>query len=115
MASIPAYQKALTGIGRANKEMLDLELGTIPNPTMSPEDIINKQGQFQENIDRATEGFPKLPGIKSSKQVREETEHPAGKAEVQSTGHKVGDTIIQGGHSFHVKSVDKNGKVTSAE
>jgi hypothetical protein len=73
MSAVPAYQKALTGIGRSNKEMLDLELANIPNPTMKPADIQRKLGQFQENIDRATEGFPKLPGLKSAKQTREET------------------------------------------
>jgi hypothetical protein len=78
MASIPAYQKALTGIGRTNKEMLDLELQNIANPSMDPRDISRKQAEFQENIDRATEGFPtNLPGLKTPKQVREETERPA--------------------------------------
>ena len=36
MAAVPAYQKALTGIGRANKEMLDLELNNIAPPTNAP-------------------------------------------------------------------------------
>ena len=33
----------------------------------------------------------------------------------QSTGHKVGDSIIQNGRTFTVKAVDKNGKVTDAQ
>jgi hypothetical protein len=74
MASVPAYQKALTGIGRTNKEMLDLELANVPNPTMQPADISRKLGQFQENIDRATEGFPRLPGLKHPSDVRKEME-----------------------------------------
>lgn len=74
MSAVPAYQKALTGIGRSNKEMLDLELANIPNPTMKPTDIQHKLSQFQENIERASEGFPKLPGLKSAKEVRETTE-----------------------------------------
>lgn len=75
MSAIVAYQKALTGIGRTNKETLDLELNNIANPTMRPEDILRKQGQFQENIDTAAQGFPSnLPGIKLPKQVRDETE-----------------------------------------
>ena len=36
MSSIPEYQKAETGIGRTNKEMLDFELKNIPDPTMPP-------------------------------------------------------------------------------
>lgn len=74
MASIPAYQKALTGIGRSNKEMLDLELANIAVPTMAPQDVLRKQQQFQENIDRATEGFPRLPGLKHPSQTRSEIE-----------------------------------------
>ena len=75
MSSVPAYQKALTGIGRSNKEMLDLELNNIANPSMSPKDILRKQDQFQENINRASEGFPSnLPGLKTPTSVRQETE-----------------------------------------
>jgi hypothetical protein len=77
MAAVPAYQKALTGIGRSNKEMLDLELANIANPTMSPEAILDAQSKFQENIDRASEGFPQnLPGLKNIKQTRSEVENP---------------------------------------
>lgn len=72
LASVPAYQKALTGIGRSNKEMLDLELANIPNPTMKPADMARKMQQFQENIDRATEGFPKFPGMQSPKEVKQQ-------------------------------------------
>jgi hypothetical protein len=74
MSAIPAYQKALTGIGRSNKEMLDLELANIPSPLLDAKDIIRKQSQFQENIDRATEGFPRLPGLKHPSQTRQEVE-----------------------------------------
>jgi hypothetical protein len=74
MSAVPAYQKALTGIGRSNKEMLDLELANIANPTMAPGDILRKQKAFQENVDRASEGFPKLPGVKRPQDLRKEAE-----------------------------------------
>ena len=70
MAAVPAYQKALTGIGRSNKEMLDLELANIANPTMAPQDILRKQTAFQENVNRASEGFPKLPGVPHPSDLR---------------------------------------------
>jgi hypothetical protein len=75
LSAVPAYQKALTGVGRTNKEVMDLELATIANPTLDAKDIISKQGRFQENIDQASQGFPNnLPGIKTPKTVRGETE-----------------------------------------
>jgi hypothetical protein len=97
LSAIPAYQKALTQIGRSNKETLDLELSNIPNPTMKPADIIRKQNQFQENIDRASEGFPiNLPGLKSPKQVREETEGKTGEETEDKTGASGGRKLPQG-------------------
>lgn len=33
----------------------------------------------------------------------------------QPTGHKAGDTVMQGGHKFKVTAVDANGKVTAAD
>jgi hypothetical protein len=76
MAAVPAYQKALTGVGRTNKEVMELELNMIPNPTLDAKDILDKQSQFQENVERASEGFPtNLPGLKTTKQVRQETEN----------------------------------------
>jgi hypothetical protein len=82
MAAVPAYQKSLTGIGRSNKEMLDLELANIANPTMDPKDILRKQSQFQENIDQAAAGFPNnLPGVKHPSETRRETEKLSGSGE----------------------------------
>ena len=98
LSAVPAYQKALTGIGRSNKEMLDLELANIPNPTMKPADIQRKLGQFQENIDRATEGFPKLPGLKTAKETRESTEGK-NKSEPANTP-KQGDTQTHAGATY---------------
>lgn len=74
LSAVPAYQKALTGIGRSNKEMLDLELANIPQPFMEPEDIQRKLSQFQENVDRASEGFPKLPGLQHPREVKAQYE-----------------------------------------
>lgn len=75
MSAVPAYQKALTGIGRSNKEMLDLELANIGQPGLAASDILEKQKAFQENIDRATEGFPiNMVGVKNPKATRQQFE-----------------------------------------
>ncbi len=74
MSAVPAYQKSLTNIGRSNKEMLDLEQANIANPTMGTTEILRKQAQFQENVDQAASGFPKLPGLKTHSEVKADTE-----------------------------------------
>lgn len=70
MAAVPAYQKALTGIGRSNKEMLELELNNIPNPTLGPGDMLRKLNAFQENIDQGVAGIPRMKGIPTTKEIR---------------------------------------------
>jgi hypothetical protein len=69
MSSIPEYQKAATGIGRTNKEMLDLELKNIPDPTMPPSIISNRLGSFQEALTSNAARVPHINGIPSAKEV----------------------------------------------
>jgi hypothetical protein len=76
MAAVPAYQKALTNIGKSNKEMLDLELANIPNPTLPPADILRKLDAFQENINQGAAGLPRIAGIPNIRDVREKFEKP---------------------------------------
>jgi hypothetical protein len=56
-------------------------LNNIAPPTYGTTELIRKQGQFQENIDRAAAGFPKLPGMKTVAQVRAELENKQPKSE----------------------------------
>ena len=70
MAAVPAYQKALTNIGKTNKEMLELELRNIPNPTMAPADILRKLAAFQENVDQGASGIPRIAGIPTLKETK---------------------------------------------
>jgi hypothetical protein len=109
MSAVPAYQKALTNIGRTNKEMMELELANIAPPTYGSTDILRKQAQFQENIDRAAAGFPKLPGLKTVGQTRAETE---GKGKTETAVPPTGATdevVVKGKVVGHVV-VDENGK-----
>jgi hypothetical protein len=117
LAAVPAYQKALTGIGRTNKEMLDLELANIASPAvMRMDDILRRQANFQENIDQASAGFPKLPGLKTPKQVRDEEEGTRGSSNVPSEGNakyhlsgKAGEIFSNDGKTWF----DSNGKPVS--
>lgn len=73
--SVLAYQKALTNVGKTNKEQMEIEMANLPLPYVGATVADEQMKAFQENIDRATEGFPSnLPGIKSPKQVRAEVE-----------------------------------------
>lgn len=74
MAAVPEYQKASTGIGKANKEMLDLELKNIPDPTMAPSVIVQRLGTFQDGIDRNSQGIPRVLGAAYAKDVRKQIE-----------------------------------------
>lgn len=71
MSSIPEYQKAATGIGRTNKEMLDLELKNIPDPTMPPSIISNRLGSFQEALGSNASRVPKIQGVPHYKDVQQ--------------------------------------------
>jgi hypothetical protein len=70
MAAVPAYEKGLTGIGKFNKEIMELELANIPNPTMAPGDILRKLQAFQENVDQGASGIPRMPGIPTLSDTR---------------------------------------------
>jgi hypothetical protein len=71
MSSIPEYQKAATGIGRTNKEMLDLELKNIPDPTMPPSIISNRLASFQEALHSNASRVPRIQGVPSAKEVQQ--------------------------------------------
>lgn len=71
MSSIPEYQKASTGIGRTNKEMLDLELKNIPDPTMPPSVISNRLSSFQEALSSNASRVPHIQGIPHYKDVQQ--------------------------------------------
>jgi hypothetical protein len=77
-AAVPAYQKALTNIGRANKEMMDLELKNIPSPILGVDDIQRRMKAFQENIDQANNGFPKFPDVPNPRDIRSKLEGQSG-------------------------------------
>ena len=70
LASVPAAQKALTNIGRSNKEMMDLELRTIPTPIMDGGTFNTMLDRFQGNIDQTSRKTVRMPGMPSTNDIR---------------------------------------------
>jgi len=83
--AVIAYQKAVSGSGRANKEQLELELQNIPNPLL-PTDVRERQfDRFQQNIDQTGAGLPKMVGIERPKEIQQRIE--AEEARNEGTTH----------------------------
>jgi hypothetical protein len=83
--AVIAYQKAVSGSGRANKEQLELELQNIPNPLL-PKDVQERQfDRFQQNIDQTGAGLPKMVGIERPKEIKQRIE--AEEAQKQGATH----------------------------
>jgi len=78
-ASVPAYQKAIAGTARSNKETLDLELANIPMPYYDAATAGERLGAWQENIDRASNGYPKnLAGMIHPSSLKSQMSTPDG-------------------------------------
>jgi hypothetical protein len=104
MAAVPLYMRAASGISRVNKEVIDLELGTIANPTMGTTAILDRQAMFQKNIDRISNALPRnLPGLKHPSEVKQTVENPHVDA---------GHVVVQNGQNFVIDETDKDGKAT---
>jgi hypothetical protein len=83
--AVIAYQKAVSGSGRANKEQLELELQNIPTPLL-PKDVRESQfDRFQQNIDQTGAGLPKMVGIERPKEIQQRIE--AEEAQKQGATH----------------------------
>jgi hypothetical protein len=74
-SSIIAYNKVLSGSARASEKQLEIEMQQLPLPYVGGTVADKQLNAFQENIDRASDGFPtNLPGLKAPGQVRQEIE-----------------------------------------
>jgi hypothetical protein len=83
--AVIAYQKAVSGSGRANKEQLALELQNIPTPLL-PKDVREAQfDRFQQNVDQTGAGLPKMVGIERPKEIQQRIE--AEEAQKQGATH----------------------------
>lgn len=73
--SIIAYNSAVSGSGRANKEQLEVEMMNLPAPDVGATVANPQLDSFQENINVVSSGFPgNLPGMKTPATVRQEIE-----------------------------------------
>jgi hypothetical protein len=94
--AVIAYQKAVSGSGRANKEQLELELQNIPNPLL-PKDVRERQfDRFQQNIDQTGAGLPKMVGIERPKEIKQriETEEAQKQADAAKQTAQQGATHV---------------------
>jgi hypothetical protein len=78
-ASVVAYQKALSGVGKPNKEVMEIEMNNLPAPIVGKSASDTQFNAFQENLDTATQGYVKMPGSESPKEVRQRVESEAAK------------------------------------
>jgi hypothetical protein len=80
----------------------------INAPQQSPENIKAVLSHIQPWLEKA--------GSMSEQPMNPPNVKPRANAAVsQTSGHKIGDSIVQNGRTFKVVSVDKDGKVTGAE
>src|SRR5207245_9114648 len=54
-SSVIAYQKALTGVGRTNKEQLEIEMNNLPLPYVGATVADPQMHDWQKHVDRGTE------------------------------------------------------------
>lgn len=87
--SIIAYNKAISGSGRANKEQLEVEMMNLPSPDVGATVANPQLDSFQENINVASQGFPgNLPGMKTPATVRREIEGASDRHVIDYQGHQ---------------------------
>lgn len=68
------FQKVATGIGRASKEAMDIELQNMPDPYEGATVGLKKLGVFQENVDQMASRSVKLPWMESSTDIKQRVE-----------------------------------------
>lgn len=90
LASVPAAQKALTNIGKANKEMMDLELRTIPTPLMDQGSFQTMLDRFQGNIEQTSKKTVRIPGMPSTQDIRNQIE---GRSQSQQGPSRMGLSV----------------------
>lgn len=96
-SSVPTYLKAIAGIGRSNKETLNLELANVPMPYFDQATVNGRMSAFQDNVDQARSGFPNnLPGMKLIESEREKNSIKApAPADVEKSGTLNGQPVYQ--------------------
>jgi hypothetical protein len=77
--AVPAFVKAITNSGRANKETMDIEMANMPDPTMPKDAALKQLDAIQENVAQRGATLPKLIGIPSPSDVKAATEQEEAK------------------------------------
>jgi hypothetical protein len=71
------FQKVSTGMGRASKEAMDIEIANMPSPIEGATVGNQKMQSFQENIDQMAARSVKLPWMDQPQDVRTRIERQA--------------------------------------
>ena len=63
--AMTGYNRVLSGSGRSNEKNLELQLETLPDPSISDPDYSARAfSAFKENLNVVDQGMPRIPGIK---------------------------------------------------
>lgn len=109
--SVIAYQKAVSGSARGNEEQLKLELQNIPDPLLDAKTRDIQFDRFQQNIDQAGAGLPKMLGIDTPGEIRKKIE---GADQAQPTKAKKGSSTVPWG-MMHVYEPETKSMVPLAD
>lgn len=68
--SMQGYQRVLSGSARGNEKGMELNLDALPSPAISDASYAAESlKQFRENLDIIGQGLPRIPGIKTPKEI----------------------------------------------
>jgi hypothetical protein len=121
--AVISYMKAASGSARSGgKEQLELELQNIPTPIMDKATRDAFINRFQRNIDLVGGDLPKLVGIKSLKETKEEIEKQSPQQNAPQSNEPQSNTPTQNApepsglrgvvnHIFHVHPDGSGGKL----
>lgn len=70
MEAMVGYQRVLSGSGRSSDKAMQLNIGTLPDPSVSDRAFSAESlKQFKENLGVVGQGLPRIPGIKSPEEI----------------------------------------------
>ena len=111
------FQKVATGMGRASKEAMDIEIANMPSPIEGATVGNQKLQAFQENIDQMASRSVKLPGMDQSKDVKSRVEaqgvaaynaaQGTGSSQVSSSGCYGREEHLRKGHRVRPECEDE--------
>lgn len=104
MEAMVGYQRVLSGSGRSSDQAMQLNIGTLPDPSSSSKAFSGESlKQFKENLSVVGQGLPKIPGIKSPEEIEAQVRNSA------PASVRVGQQVTIKGKSLTVTAVHPDG------